>query len=122
MNVNTMLNQYNIIYNRLAFLFALLQLQMEDTPETLVAVLLDEKEMCKKLQHLKSAAEIIDASECLLPCAAEYHWDLKFNAYFNEFIDTDLTEKVEVLDKFQVLFKSIKKSGSHALVCNFPFQ
>lgn len=84
-------------------MFALLQLLMEDTPKTLVAVLLDEKEICKKLQHLKSAAEIIDASKCLLPCAAEYHRILKFNTDVNEFIDTDLTEKVETLDKFQVL-------------------
>lgn len=93
----------------MGFLFALLQLQMEDTPKTLVAVLLDEKEICKKLQRLKSAAEIIDASKCLVPSAAEYHRILKFNADFNEFIDTDLTEKVEALDKFQVLFKSIKE-------------
>ncbi len=102
MNVNTMLNQYMYIYNRLVFLFALLQLLMEDTPKTLVAVLLDEQKICKKLQHLKSAVEIIDASKYLLPCAAEYHRILKFNTDFNEFIDTDLTEKVETLDKFQV--------------------
>jgi len=95
---------------------------MEDTPKTLVTVLLDEKEICKKLQHLNSAAKIIDASKCLLPCAAEYHRILKFNTDFNEFIDTDLTEKVEALDKFQVFFKSIKRSGSNALVCNFTFQ
>ncbi|CAM4551350.1 unnamed protein product [Leuciscus chuanchicus] len=46
-------------------------LQMEDTPKTLVAVLLRRRRYAKKLQHLKSAAEIIDASKCLLPCAAE---------------------------------------------------
>ncbi len=67
MNVNTMLNQYMYIYNRLVFLFALLQLLTEDTPKTLVAVLLDEQEICKKLQDLKSAVEIIDASKYLLP-------------------------------------------------------
>ncbi|XP_016110551.1 uncharacterized protein [Sinocyclocheilus grahami] len=84
---------------------------MEDTPKTLVAVLLDEKEICKKLQHLKSAAEIIDASKCLLPCAAEYHRILQFNADFNEFIDTNLTEKVEALDKFQVAPKNTQEAG-----------
>ncbi|XP_065099519.1 uncharacterized protein [Paramisgurnus dabryanus] len=88
---------------------------MEDIPKTLVAVLLDEKEICKKLQRFKSVAEIMNACKSLLPCAAEYHRILKFNVDFNEFIDTDLNEKVENLDKFQVFFKSVKRSGSQAL-------
>ncbi|XP_055059369.2 uncharacterized protein [Misgurnus anguillicaudatus] len=81
---------------------------MEDAPKTLVAILIDGTEFFKKLFYLRSVAEIIDACKPLLPCAAKCTRVLKFNADFNEYIDTDLTDNIQNLDKFQVLFKSIK--------------
>ncbi|XP_057213728.1 uncharacterized protein LOC130568741 isoform X2 [Triplophysa rosa] len=82
--------------------------KMEEAPKILVTVLLDGTEICKKLFQLRSAAEIIDTCKRLLPRAAEYKRILQFNADFNEFIDIDLGDNIQNLDKFQVLFKSIK--------------
>lgn len=92
---------------------------MEDAPKILVVVLVDGTEICKKLFQLRSATEIIDTCKRLLPCAAEYKRILKFNADFNEFIDIDLDDNIQNLDKFQVLFKSIKVSGAVLYVLIF---
>ncbi|XP_072533889.1 leucine-rich repeat and immunoglobulin-like domain-containing nogo receptor-interacting protein 2b isoform X3 [Salminus brasiliensis] len=85
---------------------------MEDTPKILVTLLLDGREICKKIHHLNSAAEIIDGCKRLLPCTAEYHRILKFSADFHEYIDTDLNDNVQNFDKFQVLFNSVKPGGA----------
>ncbi|XP_007238050.3 leucine-rich repeat and immunoglobulin-like domain-containing nogo receptor-interacting protein 2b isoform X2 [Astyanax mexicanus] len=86
--------------------------QMEEAPKILVTLLLDGREICKKIHHLNSAAEIIDGCKHLLPCTAEFHRILKFNPDFNEYIDTDLNDSVQSFDKFQVLFNSITPSGT----------
>lgn len=97
----------------MGILFALPQFKMEEAPKILVTVNLDGTEICKKLFQLRSVAEVIDTCKRLLPCAAEYKRILKFNADFNEYIDIDLDDNIQNLDKFQVLFKSIKVSGTH---------
>ncbi|KAL7877606.1 hypothetical protein SRHO_G00042490 [Serrasalmus rhombeus] len=85
---------------------------MEEAPKTLVTLLLDGREICKKIHHLNSTAEIIDACKRFLPCTAEYHRILKFSADFHEYVDTDLNDNIQNFDKFQVLFTSIKPGGT----------
>nr|XP_023681993.1 uncharacterized protein LOC111851367 isoform X2 [Paramormyrops kingsleyae] len=78
------------------------------TPETLVTVFLDGREICRKIHQLNTVAEIPDVCKTSLNSNAECDRLLKFNTDLNEFIDTDINGNVQNLDKYNILFKSIK--------------
>lgn len=72
------------------------------------------------MHQLNTTAEILDACKSSLTCNAECDRLLKFNTYFNEFIDTDIDGNVQNLDKYHILFKSIKPNDPQKqLVCMF---
>lgn len=88
-----------------------------EPPKLLVGIFMDEKEISKKVFRLRSLQEVVNA--CSLSTgtlSADCYRVMKFNTDFNEFIDTDLTDIVEDMDKLQVYFRSRGPSVSVCVV------
>lgn len=82
----------------------------------LVAIFLEDKEICRKIFKLRSVEELVDVCRSntgTLLNNSELHRIMKFNSDFSEFIDTDSSDIIEHMDKFQVF----KSCGSSVLVC-----
>ncbi|XP_062313426.1 uncharacterized protein LOC134017608 isoform X2 [Osmerus eperlanus] len=79
-----------------------------NSKKILASIYLDGREICKKVYHLSNARELIDErkSQDGLPSAVDLDRFLKYNADFNEFIDTDRNTDIKELDKFQLFFRS----------------
>lgn len=80
-----------------------------ELPKLLVTIFLEDKEISRKVFQLRSVEEVVDACKSntgTLLNNSECHRIMKFNADFNEFIDTDSCDIIEHMDKFQVFFSS----------------
>ncbi|CAL8406513.1 unnamed protein product [Arctogadus glacialis] len=80
-----------------------------ELPKLLVHVFLEDMAIRRKVFQLRSVEELVDACKSgtgTLLNNSECQRILKFNSDFNEFIDTDSSDDMEHMDKFQVFFKS----------------
>lgn len=85
-----------------------------EVPKSLAVIFLEEKEVTKKIFQLTSVKQLVQT--CKDFTGTDDAWCyriLKYNPDFSEFIDTDMNDTIEHMDKFNVFFKC---SGSSVLV------
>ena len=88
-------------------------------PTTLVTCFLDGREIWKRVFHVNTAADILETAKLSLTCTAKLDRFLHFNTAFGDFVDIDIGGNVAQLDKYQILFKSMKPEDDQQkqLVC-----